>query len=112
VGVHRLRQLAAASAGAYDQAPVWPAALYGLLRRLARRFPGVPIMVVENGSVENASGVDRATYLRRHLAQVRRARRAGVPVMGYVCWSITSNREWGLRFQGSNDFGLYHVELD
>jgi beta-glucosidase/6-phospho-beta-glucosidase/beta-galactosidase len=35
-----------------------------------------------------------------------------VPLAGYVCWTITSNREWGLPFGPSNDFGLYHVELD
>src|SRR5205814_115570 len=37
---------------------------------------------------------------------------ARLPVPGYVCWSITSNREWGLPFLGSSDFGLFHVDLD
>jgi beta-glucosidase/6-phospho-beta-glucosidase/beta-galactosidase/ABC-type amino acid transport substrate-binding protein len=110
--LYRLRQLLDALAGDYEHAPVWPGALYGLLRRLASLFPGLPILVVENGSVERASGVDRETYLRRHVAQVRRALRRGVPALGYLCWSITSNREWGLPFRGSSDFGLFHIELD
>jgi beta-glucosidase/6-phospho-beta-glucosidase/beta-galactosidase len=33
-------------------------------------------------------------------------------VRAYICWSITSNREWGLKFTGNSDFGLYHVDLD
>jgi beta-glucosidase/6-phospho-beta-glucosidase/beta-galactosidase/ABC-type amino acid transport substrate-binding protein len=112
LGLHRLQQLQEALAGQYDRAPVWPGALSGMLRRLAKLFPGLPILVVENGCVEQASGVDRATYVRRHVAQVRRALRRGAPVHGYVCWSITSNREWGLPFRGSSDFGLFHVDLD
>ena len=36
----------------------------------------------------------------------------GIPVAAYVCWSITSNREWGLAFDQNSDFGLYHIELD
>ena len=30
----------------------------------------------------------------------------------YLCWSITSNREWGLVFDNNSDFGLYHIDLD
>jgi beta-glucosidase/6-phospho-beta-glucosidase/beta-galactosidase len=30
----------------------------------------------------------------------------------YLCWSITSNREWGAPFDANSDFGLYHVDLD
>ena len=29
-----------------------------------------------------------------------------------VVWSLTSNREWGLRFGAGTDFGLYHIDLD
>ena len=29
-----------------------------------------------------------------------------------MCWSITSNREWGLPFDDGSDFGLYHIDLD
>ena len=43
---------------------------------------------------------------------MQRAARDGVKVIGYVCWSITSNREWGLPFGKGSDFGLYHIELD
>jgi beta-glucosidase/6-phospho-beta-glucosidase/beta-galactosidase len=38
--------------------------------------------------------------------------RAGVPLLAYICWSITSNREWGLPFDAGSDFGPYHIGLD
>jgi beta-glucosidase/6-phospho-beta-glucosidase/beta-galactosidase len=41
-----------------------------------------------------------------------RAHQDGVPIKAYVCWSITSNREWGLRFGADSDFGLFHIDLD
>jgi hypothetical protein len=33
-------------------------------------------------------------------------------VDGYICWSITSNREWDLEFFAGSDFGLFHIDLD
>lgn len=107
-----LSRLADAAAGRFDRAPVWPGVLYGMIRYHARLFPHLPLLIVENGCVEVADGVDRARYLRRHLAEVRRAVEKGADVAGYVCWSITSNREWGLPFGPGSDFGLYHVDLD
>jgi beta-glucosidase/6-phospho-beta-glucosidase/beta-galactosidase/ABC-type amino acid transport substrate-binding protein len=108
----RIQRLAEAGLGRFDRAPVWPSALYGHLRYQANLFPDLPLLIVENGSVDVADGVDRSTYLRRHIEQVQRAVRDGVQVIGYVCWSLTSNREWGLPFDQSSDFGLYHIELD
>jgi hypothetical protein len=107
-----LGRLADAAAGRFDRAPVWPGVLYGMIRYHARLFPRLPLLIVENGCVEAAGGLDRATYLRRHLNEVRRAIEKGSDLAGYVCWSITSNREWGLAFGPSSDFGLYHVDLD
>jgi beta-glucosidase/6-phospho-beta-glucosidase/beta-galactosidase/ABC-type amino acid transport substrate-binding protein len=108
----RLQRLIDAGMGRFDRAPVWPNALYGHLRYQASLFPDLPLLIAENGSVDVADGVDRATYIRQHIEQVLRAVRDGVNVVGYICWSITSNREWGYPFDKSSDFGLYHIELD
>jgi beta-glucosidase/6-phospho-beta-glucosidase/beta-galactosidase/ABC-type amino acid transport substrate-binding protein len=108
----RIQRLIDAGLGRFDRAPVWPGALYDVLRYQASLFPDLPLLVVENGSVDVADGIDRASYLREHLRQVQQAVRDGVRVAGYVCWSITSNREWGLKFSPSSDFGLYHIDLD
>ena len=83
-----------------------------ILSEAAREFPGKPIIVIENGCVERVPGITRADYLKAHVAQVRKAVARGAPVEAYLCWSITSNREWGLPFDDGSDFGLYHIDLD
>jgi beta-glucosidase/6-phospho-beta-glucosidase/beta-galactosidase/ABC-type amino acid transport substrate-binding protein len=107
-----LHRLSAAADFQYASAPVWPSALDLILREAAAQFPGKPIIVIENGCVVNAGGFNRADYVAAHVAQVRKAVERGAPVEAYLCWSITSNREWGLRFDDGSDFGLYHVDLD
>ena len=108
----RLMRLFATFSARYSRAPVHPGGLTRLLKRYHRMFPGRDILVVENGCVETADGVDRATYLRRHLREVQAAVAARIPVKGYLCWSITTNREWGLPFGADSDFGLYRIDLD
>jgi beta-glucosidase/6-phospho-beta-glucosidase/beta-galactosidase len=93
-------------------APVWPGVLRSLLREAEQQFPGKPIIVIENGCVTSADGFTRARYLEAHIDEVLRARGEGVPIAAYLCWSITSNREWGLPFDDNSDFGLYHIDLD
>jgi len=82
------------------------------LKEAHKRFPGKPIIVVENGCVTSADGFTRAKYLDAHLKEVLEAHEDGVPIEAYLCWSITSNREWGLPFDDNSDFGLYHIDLD
>jgi beta-glucosidase/6-phospho-beta-glucosidase/beta-galactosidase/ABC-type amino acid transport substrate-binding protein len=110
--LHQIQKLMNAAFGRFGNAPVLPALLYDMLKFHAQLFPDSEIMVIENGCVEVADGIDRATYIKAHLNEVERARRDGVNVIGYVSWSITSNREWGLPFSPSSDFGLYRIELD
>ncbi len=107
-----LHRLTAASDFHYSNAPVWPDALNLILLEAAREFPGKPIIVIENGCVAKAADVGRPDYISEHVAQVRKAVARGAPVDAYLCWSITSNREWGLPFDGGSDFGLYHIDLD
>lgn len=107
-----LHRLAAAAECRYATAPVWPNVLDAILREAQDAFPGKPIIVIENGCVAKADNVSRADYLSKHIAQVQRARRRGVPIVAYLCWAITSNREWGLPFDDNSDFGLYHIDLD
>jgi len=108
----RIRGLLDAISFRFHRAPVHPGGLRRLLSRYARMFPGMDIVIFENGCIEQADGVRRDEYLRAHLWEVQKAIAAGIPVRGYVCWSITSNREWGLPFGPASDFGLYHVDLD
>lgn len=106
------QRLVEAGEGRFLNAPVWPEGLGHALRHYHRWFPNQKIMVIENGCVPLADGVTRQEYLRAHLAEVAKACEEGVPVSAYLCWSLTSNREWGHAFTHQTDFGLYHVGLD
>ncbi len=108
----QLQRLAAASEFRYANAPVWPNVLDQILLGAQADFPGKPIVIVENGCVESADGFTRAKYLTAHIEQVQRAFEHGVPIEAYLCWSITTNREWGLPLDANSDFGLYHIDLD
>ncbi|HEY2554685.1 MAG TPA: family 1 glycosylhydrolase [Candidatus Cybelea sp.] len=108
----QLHRLSCASDFDYANAPAWPDALDLIIAEAERDFPGKPIVIVENGCVARVPGFSRADYLAAHVKQIRKAVARGAPVDAYLCWSITSNREWGLTFDDGSDFGLYHVDLD
>ena len=95
----------------FGDSPVWLQLFYYMLKFHSRLVTEQEILVIENGFVDQADGIDRSRYLRLHIQQIQRAIKDGVNVTGYICWSITSNREWGLPFDSHSDFGLYHIEL-
>jgi hypothetical protein len=96
----------------YDRAPIWAAGLYDAVTYFAGMFPGLPMFVIENGVAATRDDPRRARYLRDHIREVQRARQDGANVVGYLAWSLTTNREWGLKAGPHGDFGLYHVDLD
>jgi beta-glucosidase/6-phospho-beta-glucosidase/beta-galactosidase len=108
----RMHQLIDASMSHFDDAPVDPSGLSRVLARFHRWFPNLELMIIENGCIDHADGFTRMEYLREHIREVTRSRRLGIPVHAYICWSITSNREWGLPFGPASDFGLFHIDLD
>lgn len=99
---------------------VEPEGLTDLLVGLSRRYPDLPLMVTENGaacadavttSSDGARAVhdpERISYVRRHLAAVRRARDARATVVGYYLWSLLDNYEWAYGY--SKRFGIVHVD--
>ena len=97
---------------------IYPPGIYDLLVRVWKDYGHPRIFVTENGvPVPDQLAADgrvhdqaRIQYLRDHLAQVRRAMDAGVPVKGYFVWSVLDNFEWDLGFQMR--FGLVHVDYD
>jgi ABC-type amino acid transport substrate-binding protein len=112
LGLHRVSRLVDAANQRYELAPVWPRLLFDVLRYHADLFPGKELFIIENGCVDAADGYTREAYLEAHIAQVERAIADGINVRGYIAWSITSNREWGLPFDANSDFGLFHIDLD
>lgn len=87
-----------------------------LLIRLATDYPGVPLMITENGGVFGDSpthdgevhDVRRIAFLREHLAAVHDAIQAGADVRGYLHWSLLDNFEWALGYRPR--FGLVYVD--
>ena len=67
----------------------------------------LPVLISENG-IADAQDLQRPAFLRSHIAEIRAARRAAIPVIGYLHWSLTDNFEWALGF--APRFGL--VEMD
>jgi beta-glucosidase/6-phospho-beta-glucosidase/beta-galactosidase len=95
---------------------VAPDSLRDLLVRLHRDYPGVPMMVTENGAVYGDGPTHdgqvhderRIAFLLRHLRAVAEAIDAGAPVVGYLHWSLMDNFEWALGYRPR--FGLVYVD--
>ncbi|GDY31638.1 GH1 family beta-glucosidase [Gandjariella thermophila] len=93
-----------------------PDALIGLLLRLRDDYGDVPVLVTENGAAfgdePDAGGRvrdrRRVRFLHDHLAAVRAAIDRGVPVVGYLHWSLLDNFEWAMGY--TPRFGLVHVD--
>jgi beta-glucosidase len=97
---------------------IYPPGIYELIRRVWEDYHPPYMLVTENG-VPVPDGVDfdgrvrdqrRIAYLREHIAQVHRAVAEGLPVKGYLAWSLLDNFEWALGYQMR--FGLIYVDFD
>lgn len=94
---------------------VYPAGLTELLLRLHRDWTLPPLYVKENGAAfrdELVGGrvhdVDRTDYIARHIAAVGDAMARGVPMAGYMVWSLLDNFEWASGY--ARRFGIVHVD--
>jgi beta-glucosidase len=70
---------------------IYPAGLARQLARFARY--GVPVVVTENG-LATTDEDERLAFLRSHLQSLADAVAAGVPVLGYLYWTLMDNYEW------------------
>jgi len=75
-------------------------------------FPGLPILIAENGFAGEPNSPRRGEQIAQHVKAIQRAAAEGIDVRAYCVWSITSNREWGLPQYAASDFGLYFVDMD
>ncbi|MEV8565450.1 GH1 family beta-glucosidase [Streptomyces sp. NPDC051322] len=93
-----------------------PDDLAALLIRLHKDYPGVPLLITENGAVYGDEPGDdgavhdhrRIAFVDAHLRAVHRAIGAGAPVEGYYHWSLIDNFEWAMGYRPR--FGLVHVD--
>ncbi|GAA4988529.1 beta-galactosidase [Nonomuraea thailandensis] len=96
--------------------PIVPNCLALLLGRISRDYPGLDLMVTENGAdfVDVVTGdgihdVDRISFIEEHLRALRAAIDDGAPVRGYLVWTLLDNLEWSDGYQ--RKFGLVHVDF-
>ena len=66
-----------------------------------------PILITENGVTATDDRL-RMAYLDRVFPVVRRLRQEGLPLLGYIHWSLLDNFEWGSGYKPR--FGLYAVD--
>jgi beta-glucosidase len=90
-----------------------PFGIYTALCAVHRAFPTLPIMVTENGmptddAKPREDGYTRSQNLRDTVYWMQRACAEGVPVIGYLYWSLTDNYEFG-HYRAR--FGLYTVNV-
>ncbi len=101
---------------AFTPAYTWepdPSGFAQVIKNYHRVFR-LPVLVAENGMATRnlqprADGWTREAFLVQHVKSMQQAMREGIPVLGYIHWSITDNYEWG---SYEPRFGLYSVECE
>ncbi|EXB94370.1 Beta-glucosidase-like protein [Morus notabilis] len=88
---------------------VYPDGLYRMLLQFHERYKhlNVPFIITENG-VADETDLVRQPYLLEHLLAVYAAMIMGVPVLGYLFWTISDNWEWADGY--GPKFGLVAVD--
>jgi beta-glucosidase/6-phospho-beta-glucosidase/beta-galactosidase len=94
-----------------------PEGLHFFCQYYAAEF-GRSVLIAENGialrrKFDNSVAhprrdrVTRSEFLEAHIREVRRLQADGVPMLGYLHWSITDNYEWG---SYTPRFGLFTID--
>ena len=84
----------------------YPEGLEHVIRRVYEEMP-MPIMVTENG-IATADDTRRVAYIQTAMKGVENCIQDGIPVKGYMYWSMMDNFEWQKGFGMS--FGLISVD--
>ena len=84
----------------------YPASIGHVLRKVAKEFPS-ELIVTENG-IGTEDDDRRCQFIREAYEGVMAARADGVPVKGYIHWSLLDNFEWQAGY--AKTFGLIAVD--
>ncbi|MEP6503257.1 MAG: GH1 family beta-glucosidase [Betaproteobacteria bacterium] len=126
LGVNYYSRAVSSAAGPYDAKSsglpltdmgweIYPEGLTELLLTLHREYELPDVYITENGgafkdpvSDGQVHDADRTSYLQAHIAAVARALALGVPMVGYMVWSLLDNFEWSSGY--AKRFGIVHVD--
>jgi beta-glucosidase len=96
---------------------VHPEGLYKMLKYFDKYDKIDKIIVTENGSafpdvVENGRIHDheRKKFYQDYVRQMLKAKKEGVNVQGYFCWTLMDNFEWAEGYHPR--FGLVHIDFE
>ncbi len=84
---------------------IFPQGLHALIKAFSKYK--LPILISENGICTN-DDAQRSEFIVEHLTAVALAIKEGVPVIGYLYWSLLDNYEWADGF--APRFGLIEVD--
>lgn len=84
----------------------------------SRDFAGRDVLIAENGMAirrkwdnresDRRDHITRSRFLELHVAEIRKICAQGVPLIGYLHWSLFDNYEWG---SYTPRFGLYRINF-
>jgi beta-glucosidase len=86
-----------------------PKGILPLMQRINYHFPKKPIIVTENG-VADERDVHRQWWLAETMQVLETAKSQGIPVAGYLHWSLLDNFEWAYGWWPK--FGLVDVNRE
>ena len=96
---------------------VLPQGLHFFCREYAQEFPGRAVLIAENGMAlrrktnnktsHRRDRITRSQFLELHFHEVLKMLREGMPMIGYLHWSLFDNYEWGTY---TPRFGLYSLD--
>jgi len=96
---------------------VLPVGMRFFCEHYSKDYAGRPVLIAENGMalrrrLDNRitlrrDRMTRSQFLRVHIDEVVRIAQAGIPLMGYLHWSLFDNYEWG---SFTPRFGLYSID--
>jgi beta-glucosidase len=97
---------------------VHPDGLRDLLTGFDKTYSNLPpIYITENGMASDDKVIEgrvddpqRISFIKRHLAAVDSAIKAGVDIRGYFVWSLMDNFEWAFGYE--RRFGVVHVDYE
>ena len=96
---------------------VLPQGLRFFCQYYADEFQGRPILIAENGMAlrrktnnknsHRRDRISRSQFLELHVGEVVNMLNEGIPLIGYLHWSLFDNYEWGTY---TPRFGLYSID--
>ena len=95
--------------------PITPECMYWMVKFHFERYH-LPILITENGMANTdfvmldgkVHDPQRIDYIHRYLKHLKKAVEEGIPVIGYLYWSVMDNFEWAEGYD--KRFGLIYVD--